>query len=104
MSTFAESVAEKYIGKDVHVYFSDTVATRIFADYEWEQKNVISGKVLGAKGECLFLEARVDEFKGEVCLNGYCVLGIVEAKPDLPITYLFGDPMRPKKSNKGPRT
>ncbi len=82
---FAEVVGKRYMGKVVHVYFSESAGRTKWEQFDIEEKNVVTGKVLGAQGECLFLEwTNGSGHSVEVCLNGLLIVGVTLYSKELP--------------------
>jgi len=85
LTSFAEVAGSRYNGIMVHVYFSESAGRTKWEQFDIEEKNVVTGKIIGAAGDCLFLE-----WKGksgvsvEVCLNGLLIVGIAPYSKDLP--------------------
>lgn len=80
--TYAEIIAEKYAGKKVEIYIGDDMGSLLYSDHDVSQKSVIVGTVIGAKGNCLTIEASVntavDRFDVEVDIQAWSIKGVME--------------------------
>lgn len=100
--SLAQVIAEKYLGKNVQIYFGETSGYTHYSDFDIEQKTYIEGKVISAKGTVLVLECNIDtpagDYVREVIISCWNITAIMEKAAGVQITHLFqGNNKRKRK-------
>jgi hypothetical protein len=91
--TYAEVLAEELTGENVQLYTGESTGTINYADYDVEQKAIIKGKVVGAKGQMLILDCVVrtgmQNFETRVYINGWYIKGASRLDDGVSIAMIF---------------
>lgn len=74
---YGECLAEYFKGEEVELYFGESSGTTYYADYDVDQKVCLTGKIIGAVGEMVIVEAKVkDDFPTrEVAIHAWAIVG-----------------------------
>ena len=76
----AQSIAQRYLNKEVEIFMDQVIGRQSYSDYEVEDKSIIAGVVRGAIGDVLILDvvhSTVAESKTcEVLINGWMIKAV----------------------------
>lgn len=94
--TYAESIVEKYAGKEIEMYIGDDTGTLLYSDHDVSQKAVIRGVVKSAVGDFLTIESTVttpkQTHKVELDINAWCIKGVMQKQNNgVGIMTIFGN-------------
>ena len=94
--TYAESLAEKYKGKEIEMYIGDDMGTLLYADHDISQKAVIRGVVKSGVGNFLTIEVTIKtaekSYKIELDINSWCIKGVIAKQASgIGIMNVFGN-------------
>ena len=91
--SFAEVLAEELTGENVQLYTGESTGTTNYADYDVEQKAIIKGKIVGAKGQMLILDCVIitamRTFNTRVYINGWYIKGASRLTDGVSIAMVF---------------
>lgn len=82
MTTFANLISQKLLGKKIEVYCGDVRSERAYSDYTLACKEIIVGKLIEAEGECLSVEVNFNGKSKIVYLNAWNIKSICECSGD----------------------
>jgi hypothetical protein len=88
---FAAAILHHLKDQEVELYCGDVRTTRLFADYERAQKNVLRCVIKDALGDCLIVECNKRQGSATVFVNVWAIKAIVRVNDPLFISDIFED-------------